>query len=94
LIRYIVLIFNENKVRASSASGTKSTVPDQQPAPKSSRVDPMEILKLKRQRNAGSQSISVEMEVDQYLSDSNEGTGTLEFWQVVQFSYLINYYFC
>ena len=26
--------------------------------------------------------MSVEMELDQYLSDSNSGTGILEYWQV------------
>jgi hypothetical protein len=35
---------------------------------------------------AGKQDIiSVELEVDQFLSDPNQGTGILEFWQVVQF---------
>lgn len=50
---------------------------------KSSKPTAKEILNLHRSRtNNVSQEVSLEMEVDQYLSDPNEGTGTLEFWQV------------
>ena len=55
--------------------------------PKPSRPTAADILGLnQQQRNAGQagqQKISIELEVDQYLSDSNQGTGILEFWQVV-----------
>jgi hypothetical protein len=42
-----------------------------------------DILKLKRPQISGSEpTISLEKEVDQYLSNPNEGTGILQFWQV------------
>jgi hypothetical protein len=55
------------------------------PAPRAaskSHPTAADILRLKRTRAPAEQAISLEMEVDQYLSDSNEGTGILEFWQV------------
>jgi hypothetical protein len=42
-----------------------------------------DILGLKRKGTAGRQTISLEMEVDQYLSNPNSGTSILNFWQVV-----------
>jgi hypothetical protein len=90
---YELYDINIGKVRASAASTTDpSTVLDQPQAaaPKPSRPTAADILGLNRQQRnaeqagvAGQQKISIEMEVDQYLSDSNPGTGVLEFWQVV-----------
>ena len=69
------------KLRASAAEDA-SIVPEQI-APKPSRLTSADILGLNRQRAAGKQRImSVEMELDKYLSDSNSGTGILEYWQV------------
>lgn len=51
--------------------------------PKPSQPTAKEILGLRRPRaNKTSQKVSLETEVDQYLSDTNEGTGIMEFWQV------------
>ena len=86
---YELYDINIGKVRASAATDP-STVLDQPQAaaPKPSRPTAADILGLNRQQRnaeqvAGQQKISIEMEVDQYLSDSNPGTGVLEFWQVV-----------
>ena len=69
------------KLRASAAEDA-SIVPEQI-APKPSRLTSADILGLNRQQAAGKQRImSVEMELDKYLSDSNSGTGILEYWQV------------
>jgi hypothetical protein len=81
---YLLLIFvvKSGKVRTASAADPPTNL--NQPAPtKPSRPTAADILGLNRQRNVGQQKISLEMEVDQYLSNSNEGTGVLEFWQVV-----------
>jgi hypothetical protein len=83
-MNYLVLIFvvKSGKVRTATAANPSNNL--NQPAPpKPSRPTAADILGLNRQRNAGQQKISLEMEVDQYLSNPNEGTGVLEFWQVV-----------
>ena len=77
----MILIFI-GKVCASATTDA-SNVSNQPLAPKPSRQTAANILGLNRQRSAGQQTILVETEVDQYLSDPNEGTGILEFWQVV-----------
>ena len=51
--------------------------------PKPSQKGAADILGLKRTRMTAQQGISIEMEVDQYLSNPNQGTGILEFWQVM-----------
>lgn len=65
----------------------KSSVPDRsvaRPKPaQAAQLTASDILKLNRPRNVGRQAITLEMEVDQYLSNPNCGTSTLGFWQVV-----------
>jgi len=63
----------------------ESTVPAKpaQPARKPSQPTAADILQLNRIRPAGKQTaISLEMEVDQYLSDPDQGSGIVEYWQV------------
>lgn len=50
-----------------------------------------DILGLNRPRTVGRQAISLEMEVDQYLSNPNFGTSILNFWQVNIVLILTNY---
>jgi hypothetical protein len=69
------------KLRASTAEDPR-IVPDQS-ASRPSRPTAADILGLNRQRATGKQGVmSLEMELDQYLSDPNSGTGILEYWQV------------
>lgn len=76
--------YSYKKVRASAITNAIPVVPNQPAATKQSQPTAADILGLKRQRTAGQQkTIPVEKEVDQYLSDSNSGTGILEFWQVI-----------
>jgi hypothetical protein len=71
------------KLRASAAEEPTSLVPDHSAPSKSSKPTALDILGLNRQRNTGRQrEISLEIELDQYLSDPNQGTGILEYWQV------------
>jgi hypothetical protein len=63
----------------SAIPGRSATSKSAQPA----QATALDILGLKRTRTAGRQTISLEMEVDQYLSDPNSGTSILNFWQVV-----------
>ena len=63
----------------SAIPGRPATSKSAQPA----QATASDILGLKRTRTAGRQTISLEMEVDQYLSDPNSGTSILNFWQVV-----------
>lgn len=82
-MNYVVLIFYE-KVRASASIDAKPVASSRAAGPKSSRPTAIDILKLPRPQTAGQQqTIPIETEVDQYLSDPNEGTGIVEFWQVV-----------
>jgi len=53
------------------------------PAAKPSQKSAADILGLNCARISPQQGISIEMEVDQYLSNPNQGTGVLEFWQVM-----------
>ena len=80
-----------------AATPDTSTVLNQPPAPKSSRPTAAAILGLSKQQNAGQPPlpISIEMEIDQYLSDPNQGTGVLEFWQVGPFfiTFILNFDF-
>lgn len=62
---------------------------DHAPAGKRPPVKAMDILGLKRAQAVISPAVSVELEVDNYLSTLYGGTGILEFWQVVQFLILI-----
>ena len=75
------------KVRnRSSENKSSSTSGHTAPSKPSSRPKlAADILKLNWQPTSESRqpTISLEMEVDQYLSDPNQGTGILEFWQVV-----------
>jgi hypothetical protein len=76
------------KVR-DSCSEEKSAIQDRPPAskpaaqPASAQPTASDILGLKRTRTIGKQPVSLEMEVDQYLSNPNSGTSILDFWQVV-----------
>ena len=76
-----------SKLRSHCATGIIGTAPAP-PAPptqipKPSQPTAKDILRLHRVRaNKTSQDVSLEVEVDQYLSDPNEGTGILEYWQV------------
>ena len=84
---YVLYDINIGKVHALSATDP-SKVLDQPilAAPKPSRPTAADILGLNRQQQnagqAGQQKVSIEMEVDQYLSDPDQGS-VLEFWQVV-----------
>ena len=77
---YIVLIFIV-KVRDSSASEDRSAIPSRPATSKPAEATASDILGLKRKK--GSHYVSLEMEVDQYLSNPNSGTSILDFWQVV-----------
>jgi hypothetical protein len=69
------------KLRAYSESSMPAK--PAQPAPKPSQPTAADILQLNRKRPAGKQTaISLEMEVDQYLSDPDQGSGIVEYWQV------------
>lgn len=56
-------------------------MPARVPASKPSKPSAADILRLNRP--SAQQTLPVEMEVDQYLSDPDTGSGTLEFWQVI-----------
>ena len=71
------------KLCASSAENQSPAIPAQPAPSKSSQPTAADILGLNRQWGIWQQPVSLEMEMDQYLSDSNQGTGTLEFWQVI-----------
>jgi len=71
------------KLRDSAAQEPRMIVPDHSAPSKSSQPTAADILGLNRQRNTARQKEnSLEMELDQYLSDPNQGTGILEYWQV------------
>ena len=85
---YIVLILIVEKVRNTSSDDPSSAVPDQPAPPKPAVPSASDILGLTRGRLGqrammGRQPVSLEMEVDQYLSNPNSGTSILDFWQVV-----------
>ena len=63
-----------------------SVLPGQAAGHKASQQSAADILGLNKARMSAQQGLTLDMEVDQYLSDPNPGTGTLEFWQVVYFS--------
>jgi hypothetical protein len=75
-----------SKLRSHCASSINAPAAPTQPTqiPKPSQLTAKEILGLRRPRtNKSSKEVSLEMEVDQYLSDPNEGSGDLlGFWQV------------
>jgi hypothetical protein len=79
--------FYFEKVRNRSSEDKSSSTSGHTAPPKPSSRPKLaaNILKLNRQptSESGQPTISLEMEVDQYLSDPNQGTGILEFWQVV-----------
>ena len=66
-------------------SEDKSSVPDRVASKPAQPTKPTasDILGLKRTQTKGRKPISLEMEVDQYLSNPNSGTSILDFWQVV-----------
>lgn len=66
----------------TSTSATAKQRQSHAPA-KPSQKSAADILGLTRTRIPTQQGISIELEVDQYLSNPNEGTGILEFWQVI-----------
>jgi hypothetical protein len=72
---------SEGRTAAASSAipGRPATSKPAQPA----KATASDILGLKRTRTPGSQAISLEMEVDQYLSNPNSGTNILNFWQVI-----------
>jgi hypothetical protein len=81
----MVLIFY-GKLRLYEGNGSTSAMGQAAPT-KPSQPTAADILGLNRQRNLGQKkTVSLEMEVDQYLSDPNQGTGILEYWQVDLFS--------
>ena len=75
------------KVRDScSEDSDRSSIPSRPAASKSAQppvATASDILGLKRKQTTGRQAVSLELEVDQYLSNPNSGTSILEFWQVV-----------
>ena len=75
-----------DKVRESCSEDKSSSVSDRPATSKSAQhAQPTasDILGLKWPQTTGKQTLSLEMEVDQYLSNPNTGTSTLDFWQVV-----------
>lgn len=77
----IILLSKLRSHCATSGIGNAPAPPTQIPKP--SQPTAKDILRLHWVRaNKTSQEVSLEMEVDQYLSDPNEGMGILEFWQV------------
>ena len=72
------------KVRNSEE---KPAVPDRpatsKPPAQPAKPTASDILGLKQPRTKGRQQVSLEMEVDQYLSNPDTGTSILDFWQVV-----------
>jgi hypothetical protein len=94
VILLVLLTDYHTKLQSHIASNNPAPAQPAQPIqiPKTSQPTAKEILGLRRTRTAagtaGSQATSLEMEVDQYLSDPNEGTGIiLEYWQVHFFSF-------
>ena len=82
------------KLHLYEGNGSTSAVGQTAPI-KPSQPTAADILGLNRQRNLGhKKTVSLEMEVDQYLSDPNQGTGILEYWQVDLFSWLIYIFIC
>ena len=75
------------KVRDScSKDSDRSSIPSRPAASKSAQppvATASDILGLKRKQTTGRQAVSLELEVDQYLSNPNSGTSILDFWQVV-----------
>jgi len=80
---YIVLIFIAENICNSRSEDKSSTIPNQPAPSKPAQPTAADILGLKRQQISGRQPISLEMEVDQYLSNPNSGTSILNFWKVV-----------
>lgn len=72
------------KVRNSEE---KPAVPDRpatsKPPAQPAKPTASDILGLKQTQTKGRQQVSLEMEVDQYLSNPDTGTSILDFWQVV-----------
>ena len=66
---------------SSSASEDRSAIPSRPATSKPTEATASDILGLKQKK--GRQDVSLEMEVDQYLSNPNTGTSILDFWQVV-----------
>ena len=63
------------------------------PKPKPSQPTAQDIFRLPirgQGRGATSQKTTLEMEVDQYLSNPNPGTGSVEFWQVCFYFFFYN----
>jgi len=81
------LIFILKKICNHSSEDKSSSTSGQTAPPKPSSRPKLaaDILKLNRQltSESGQPTISLGLEVDRYLSDPNQGTGILEFWQVV-----------
>lgn len=77
-----------SKLRAHISSNGNTPVVPTQPVQisKPSKPSAKDILGLRgrtgKDKGKGPQLFSLEMEVDQYLSDPNTGTGIMNFWQV------------
>jgi hypothetical protein len=74
------------KVRDSFSEDRSAQAIPNRPAtskPAQHQTTASDILGLKRKKTMGRQDVSLEMEVDQYLSNPNSGTSILDFWQVV-----------
>jgi hypothetical protein len=80
------LIIIVEKLHTFSAIDEPSVVQERPAQSKATQSTAADILGLNRQRTSGKQkSVSLEMEVNQYLNDPNQGSGILEYWQVVIF---------
>lgn len=67
----------------------QTPLPPGPPAPaKSSQPSAADILGLHQVQKSAQPWLSLELEVDQYLSNPSSGKGILSFWQVVYFFYV------
>ena len=84
---YLFIVKVYDSCSGSSASEDRSAIPSQPATSKPAQPKPeataSNILGLKQKQTMGRQAISLEMEVDQYLSNPNSGTSILDFWQVL-----------
>ena len=70
---------------------SNKSIPSKQPT-KLARTS-ANILGLNRQQTSEQPRVSIETEIDQYLTDPGQGAGILEFWQVIVFLQLFCSFF-
>ena len=82
LIKYILKKY-WYKLHPYATSPPTTHERDRPTAAKPPQKSAADILGLNRARIPAQQGIPIEMEVDQYLSNPDQGTGILEFWQMI-----------